>query len=821
VQVQGALTIKNISVEEATLEPAPTKDKLQFSYFPDYARFVREHHLLSYIAHQLEGARALNTPLLKIFGDLPDQQIIELSIPGHTEFLKAAEENKLSQLISDSMRKWLNDQLEIVGKDDIEAEDITQVSHLRKAALLHFLPLYTGDLTTALAIIREIDVYQLESDTLSTNTYISILQNRINEHTRALRQSEEQLLEAQTIADLGSFTWNLRDQSVDVSPQLLLVLDLDEVRDFENFLKKVHPADQPKVRAAMEEAYKSGNFECEYRLETRDGNERIIWSRGVISFDDNNRPHLFKGTVMDVTEKHHMVQRLQRSEELYKQAQTLSHLGNWTWDLMHDRITWSDELYRIYGLEPGSPIDFNYIYQFNHPDDAVMVIDAVRQAIAEQKPFEYFYRIVSRDGQTKILHARGEVLVHEGKVYKVLGTLQDVTAQQITEQQLRSSQEFIRKIADTTPSLIASYNVNTGNYTYISKALKTLLGYEPEEVIDNAMAFFLEAIHPDDLAPLMEKNKAALEQANLAVPPDGNEMVVEFKYRMRHRDGNYRWFHTFGTIFDRNDQGKIEHVLNVSIDITSQELAEQQLQQRNIQLQQSNTSLEEYAYVASHDLKEPLRKITTFSDRLLAMNNEPLSESARTYLRKIMESSRRMQTMISDLLAVSVISGNKAFEKHSLQHIVDEVVQTLEYKIEEKGAVVTTDGLPEARVVPSQFRQLFQNLIGNSLKFTREGVTPVISISHKFLEPAAVRDLELAKAARYLCVEVKDNGIGFDNQYSNKIFAIFQRLHGKTEYEGTGIGLAICRKIAENHGGIITANGTNNQGSTFTIIFPL
>lgn len=935
-------------VEETTLEPVAGKDKLVFTHWPEYARFIRDNHLLEYIRYQLKGARELNTPLLKIFGDMSDEQIIELSIPGHIEFLTAAEENKLGEMLSESMKKWVENRLEIVGRDEIEAEDITQVGYLRKAALTHFLPLYTNDIDKALSIVKEIDIYLLESDTVGVNTYIDILQNRIAQHTKALKESEEQLLEAQKIADLGSFDWDLISKRINVSPQLMTVLDIDHTGDFEYFIKKVHPADKAKVIAAMENAYQNGEYECEYRLATRDGKERIIWSRGWVSFADST-PVNFKGMVMDVTEKHHMVQRLQRSEDLYKQAQALSHIGNWAWDLIHQRLTWSDELYRIYDMEIGSEIDYDSIQRFNHPDDNDSIAAAMAAAMRDHKPFDFFYRITSNTGKQKILHARGEVLTYEGAPYKLIGTLQDVTErqnimerlqrsdylykqaqalshignwtwdiatnkitwteelyrifglgntteeitfdkylsfihpedremlmghvqqtmethepydfyhraimpdgtiryiqsrgevlldeqgqpyqmmgtgqdvtrQQIAERQLRASQEFIQKIADTTPSLIASYNIKTGEYTFINKALYTILGYDPEEAIKGGLDFFVSIVHPDDLGPIIEKNQAALEIANSNPPPaDGTEMIAEFKYRMRHKDGAYHWFHTFGTIFDRDKEGKVEHLLNVSIDITEQEEAEQALQQRNIELQQSNASLEEYAYVASHDLKEPLRKIITFSDRLMTAQYDVLSENGRLYLDKIMDSSRRMQIMISDLLSVSVISGNKAFEPTDLKALLDDVLQTLEFKIEERNADVESSQLPVMRVVPSQFRQLFLNLIGNSLKFVKEDIKPEIKITHSYLQPADVRQYKLTKATRYLRIDVSDNGIGFDNQYSNKIFTIFQRLHGKTEYEGTGIGLAICRKVAENHGGTIIATGAINQGSTFTIIIP-
>lgn len=807
-------------MKEVTLKAVATEDKLVFHYLPAYARYIRENHLLDFIRFQLKGARELNTPLLKIFGDLPDEQIIEASIPSHTEFLIAAENNKLRQLLKESIKKWVSNKLELVNRDEIEAEDITQVSYLRKAAFNHFLPLYTSDITAVLGISRELDMYQLESDTLTLNTHIDILEKRILKNTEALRHNEEELLEAQEIADLGSFNRDLVNQTIEVSPQLLKILDIDEVYDFEHFINKVHPADKVKVHKAFDEAFKTGSYECEYRLETRDRGERIIWMRGIVRFE-KEKPVGFKGTVMDVTEKHHMVQRLQRSEELYKQAQGISHLGNWSWDILFNRFSWSDELYRIYGIEPDTPMSYELFQSYVDPADAEKVDAVIKNSLETFEPFEFYYRVNTASGDQKIIQAHGKVLVDEGRPFKIIGTLQDVTQQQLVEKELRKSREFIQKITNTTPSLIASYNIHTGRYTFVNRSFKNMLGYDPEVVLDRGLAFFAEIIHPDDIEPTMEKNNRALEEANNNPPADGQEMVVDFKYRLRHINGEYRWMHTFGTIFDRNEHGKVEHLLNVTIDITDQENAEQLLQQRNMELQQSNASLEEYAYVASHDLKEPLRKIATFSDRLLATQKDQLTEDGKLYLHKIIESSRRMQKMISDLLSVSVISGNKEFETYSLGEILKDVKQTLEYKIEEKQAVITSDKLPAVKMVPSQMRQLFQNLLSNSLKFSKEGTRPEISVTHRYLNASEGARYNLAPAARYLQVDISDNGIGFDLQYASKIFSIFQRLHGKSEYEGTGIGLAICKKIAENHGGTIIANSVIGQGSTFTIIIPV
>jgi signal transduction histidine kinase len=262
---------------------------------------------------------------------------------------------------------------------------------------------------------------------------------------------------------------------------------------------------------------------------------------------------------------------------------------------------------------------------------------------------------------------------------------------------------------------------------------------------------------------------------------------------------------TFNAFVNIIDERINEHVLK--------------LEQRTMELQESNSNLEEFAYVTSHDLKEPLRKISIFLDRLVTLR-ERATEKENEYLDKIQSSCLRMMEMIEDLLALSLIADNKDIEKTDLQQLFDQVLSTFDHRIEETGAIVVTDQLPEVAIVPAQFRQLFQNLASNALKFIHPSRQPRFEVSHRFLHPEDVKDPMMKPALEYLEITFADNGIGFESQFEEKIFAVFQRLHQKETYEGTGIGLSICRKIAKNHGGTIRAKGSPGEGATFVITIP-
>ncbi|HSU50285.1 MAG TPA: response regulator [Segetibacter sp.] len=263
-------------------------------------------------------------------------------------------------------------------------------------------------------------------------------------------------------------------------------------------------------------------------------------------------------------------------------------------------------------------------------------------------------------------------------------------------------------------------------------------------------------------------------------------------------------------------------------EIEERKITEEKIRLLNLQLTENithlkatNEELDRFAYVASHDLQEPLRKIQLFTDKLFVKNVE-LSPELQTYLQKISRASKRMQQLINDLLKFSRhTEDNQNFEETNLNEVINDVISDFEGDIEKRNAKVTVEHLPTIHAIPSQIRQLFQNIISNSIKFCKAGATPEIHIRTRAVKGANLPlvDRKLFENTYYQ-IFIRDNGIGFDSKYADEIFVVFKRLHTYTEFEGTGIGLSICKKIVEKHKGFITAQSALNEGSTFIITLP-
>ncbi|MFN5641217.1 MAG: sensor histidine kinase [Sphingobacteriales bacterium] len=285
--------------------------------------------------------------------------------------------------------------------------------------------------------------------------------------------------------------------------------------------------------------------------------------------------------------------------------------------------------------------------------------------------------------------------------------------------------------------------------------------------------------------------------------------------------GYKRRVETFGKVF-RDDQGIAYKIIGTSRDITKLREYEQELEIKVEELNRSNKDLEEFAYIASHDLHEPLRKLSTFGQRLSTCAHDELSPLSSDYLQRMLKATDNMRNLIDNLLEFSrVTRGASTFVKTDLNKIFEEVVHEQELKIEETDAIIQLCDMPTLEVVPSQIKQLFNNLLNNALKFISSTNRPQVKFTCSLLIPEERNHFKLKYNREYFKITIEDNGIGFEKSYSEKIFQIFQRLHGKADYAGSGIGLAICRKIADNHKGLIFADSNPGIGSLFTVILPV
>jgi signal transduction histidine kinase/CHASE3 domain sensor protein len=323
-------------------------------------------------------------------------------------------------------------------------------------------------------------------------------------------------------------------------------------------------------------------------------------------------------------------------------------------------------------------------------------------------------------------------------------------------------------------------------------------------------ASFLENVHVDDY-PSVEAN---FEKVFVA------RQEITFEYRIQ-LNGTFKYLSlTSKPLMDPNPLD----ILGTVIDITKQKTYEAQLKDYTGELQRSNEDLEQFAYVASHDLQEPLRKIRAFGDRLSNRYKGQLDGPGEDYIQRMQSAATRMQTLIEDLLSFSRVSrSSETFQPLEMNQIMAEVLEDLDIQIKKERAVVTVGKLPGITGERMQIKRLFQNLINNAVKFHKPGQNPTIEVRGTIVKRKDIRSELGLNAADTLHARfsVKDDGIGFEEKYNEKIFNIFQRLHGRAEYEGTGIGLAICRKITANHKGYIAARGMENIGSEFIVILPL
>lgn len=418
----------------------------------------------------------------------------------------------------------------------------------------------------------------------------------------------------------------------------------------------------------------------------------------------------------------------------------------------------------------------------------------------------------------------------DGRISGVMVICHDVT-EQINSRKRTEAEKAKAKLA------IESAELGTYEINLLTQEIKTSARFNSILRVESGVSSeqLASLIHPDDKAVMEAAYKNSIKTGNLhcevrVVSKDKAQRWVKVKGRVLF-DVNHKATVLVGVTQDITEQRDFADELRKLVDERTKELqtlneelaaTNEELSETNVHLTRANKDLEEFAYVASHDLQEPLRKIQTFAHIIDERFADELSDAAAGYLSKVTASARRMSSLIKDLLDYSRLTFNDSlFQSVDLNAIVKNVISDFEVLITQKRVVVNTSELPVIQAIPIQMNQLFYNLIGNAIKFSRKGVDPEITIISRPLEDNGVTQYpHLKSGVTYHEITITDNGIGFSQEYAEQIFAIFQRLNDRTIYGGYGIGLALCRKIVDHHKGYISAMGQENEGASFTVVLP-
>jgi PAS domain S-box-containing protein len=532
---------------------------------------------------------------------------------------------------------------------------------------------------------------------------------------------------------------------------------------------------------------------------------------------ENNEVTGIMAVATDVTASFIAKKALEENEQRLNIVIKASELGIWELDMLTDETKISERVLEILALPKDKNFSRKQLVSKIHPDDLKIRKMAFKSAL-QTGILHYEVRIINNT----VIHwieAKGTLFFNvDHKPIQIIGTLRDVTNEKNVQTQLIEREQKFRLLADSMPQMVWTANPE-GKLNYFNQAVFDYSGYSQAEIIEKG---WLSIVHEEEWEENMQKWFESISTET--------DFIIE--HRFRKNDGTYRW-QLSRAIPQRDREGKITMWVGTSTDIQDQKMftneLEKQVQERtkelftkNEDLEKMNKELQSFAYISSHDLQEPLRKIQTFTTQINDGEINNLSEKGKEKFRRIQNSANRMQTLIQDLLVYSRTNIQEIiFEKATLSVIVEEVKEDLEQDLVERNITITIINDCAVEVIPFQFRQMLFNLISNSLKFTRENNIPVITIECFSATGSELKNSKLNQDIKYCHIKFRDNGIGFEPEYSEKIFEVFQRLHGKEKYAGTGIGLAIVRKIVDNHNGFITASGVLNEGATFDIYVPI
>ncbi len=491
----------------------------------------------------------------------------------------------------------------------------------------------------------------------------------------------------------------------------------------------------------------------------------------------------------DAYRNHHAAGSDSQQHEIMRMVEEIADLGHWTLNVNTGEIFWSDAIYRIHGVTPEdySPQLDNAV-DFYHPEDREIVYEALEHAKRTGSAFDFRLRIIGGDGVLRYVRSKGKTIKDaSGNTNMIFGVFQDVTALEKATRELDDMKHFSQLIMDNNPDYVF---VKDEEFKIV-KANKAFLRNYPEEQRDKVIGYTtLEDYQPDEVDIFLKMDKKAFKEGisdtmeTISFPDDSTKILHTRKIRFENKEGEC-------------------FILGLSSDVTERERLVENLRV-------SNEELSRFAYICSHDMQEPLRMISSFTQRLEKHLEAILEEDekAAKYFHFVKDGAFRGQQLIKDILEYSRL--DKDIELHEfidLQDMVVSILNDFSVTIEEKGAITEVGKLPVIKANRSQMYQLFLNLISNGLKYQQKDASPELRITAERIK-------------NNWHFYIKDNGIGIEPRHHHVIFDVFKRLHGRSEYSGTGIGLAICKKIVESSGGMIEVISDIGKGTTMHFTLP-
>ncbi len=595
----------------------------------------------------------------------------------------------------------------------------------------------------------------------------------------------------------------------------------------------LHPEDLTELKRKYDTALQTGNsFTAECRYRRADGQYRWHFIRTSSIRTDQDEIYLWVVISTDIHDRKRSKGELQDVEYRYRTLIEESSVATALYSGIELKIQYANDIMIGYWGKDDSVIGKTF-------SEAMPEL--------EGQPFEGILKKVYTTGVAHIgKEERADIIVNgelrsfyfdytfkalrdkDGSIYGIHHMAVDVTDQVLIRKKIQESEGRFRLMVEQAPVAMLVFRGENMVFETVNDEMLVLVGRDKSMIGKPA----LEAMPELEAQPVWQIVKDVYHNGE---PYFANELPVQIVKNGKTEQGYY----TFSYI-PLKEHDKTVGILHVAIDVTTQVKARmaaeettrkietavvertKELAEANHNLQRSNAELAQFAYIASHDLQEPLRKISTFS-QMLEHSLGDINDTSKNYLDKISNSTFRMAKLIKDVLGYSqLVNNDEALELVSLQEIMDSTKTDYELLIEQKKATISYSGLPVIQAIPLQMAQLFGNLLSNSLKYSSTTARPVITVSASLLPREELAyfispDVQVD----YYKIEFKDNGIGFKQEYADRIFNIFQRLHGKMEFAGTGIGLAMCQKIVQNHHGKISAKGKPDNGSTFTILLPV